>query len=229
MPTAALTDTEFGSITLRRSRLSRAIRLKIDGRGLISISMPPRTPLFFAKQLLNSSRPFIRRTLQKVQRTPLIHGDLIGKTHRLAISQGELGSRLIGTTLHVTLPPDLPADSPQAQQFIKDAALKALRTQAKAYLTRQLQSLATQHNFNYSKLRFTNAGTRWGSCSSHGTISLNIWLMQLPFEHIDYVLIHELCHTRHMNHSPDFWGLVETILPNFRQLKHELKQHHPYA
>jgi predicted metal-dependent hydrolase len=226
---ASLTDTEFGTIALRRNRLSRAIRLKIDGRGLISISMPLRTPLFFAKQLLNNSRPFIRNNLQKLTRTQLKHGDLIGKTHRLAINQGELTSRLIGTTLHVSLPDHLPVESPSAQAFIKEAALKALRTQAKAYLSRQLEQLAQKYGFSYTKLRFTNAGTRWGSCSSQGTISLNIWLMQLPFDHIDYVLIHELCHTRHMNHSPNFWGLVETILPNYRQVRHALKQHHPYA
>lgn len=226
---ASLTDTEFGTIALRRNRLSRAIRLKIDGRGLISISMPLRTPLFFAKQLLNNSRPFIRNNLQKLTRTPLKHGDLIGKTHRLVIDSGELSSRLAGTTLHVSLPDHLPVESPSAQGFIKEAALKALRTQAKAYLSRQLQQLAQTYGFTYSKLRFTNAGTRWGSCSSHGTISLNIWLMQLPFDHIDYVLIHELCHTRHMNHSPSFWGLVETILPNYRQTRRDLKQHHPYA
>ncbi len=224
-----LVDTEFGTIALRRNRLSRAIRLKIDGRGLISISMPMRTPLFFAKQLLNNSRPFIRNNLQKITRTSLKHGDLIGKTHRLAITTGELGSRLIGTTLHVTLPNHMPVDAPNTQAFIKQAALKALRTQAKAYLSRQLELLAAKHGFVYSKLRFTNAGTRWGSCSSQGTISLNIWLMQLPFDHIDYVLIHELCHTRHMNHSPRFWELVETILPNYRQTKRDLKQHHPYA
>lgn len=226
----ALLDDEFGTVTLRRNRLSRNVKLRIDGRGSLSISLPPRTPLFLAKKLLDDSRDFIRRSLQKIpEQTPLLHGDLIGKSHRLVINTGDFGSRLVGTELHITLPSHLAVTSLSAQQYIKDAALKALRTQAKAYLSRQLHSLAVHHNFAYNNLRFTNAGTRWGSCSSRGTISLNIWLMQLPFEQIDYVLIHELCHTRHMNHSAAFWSLVETILPNYRELRRNLKQHHPYA
>ena len=145
------------------------------------------------------------------------------------VSEGpELASRLVETTLHITLPTSLPIESPAAQTFIKQAALKALRKQAKAYLTRRVTSLAAEHGFHFNDIRFSNAGTRWGSCSSKGTLSLNIWLMQLPFELIDYVLIHELCHTRQMNHSPQFWLQVEAILPNYKELRRTLKAQHPY-
>lgn len=181
--------------------------------------------------MVDSSREYIRRNLAKIvsRHAVLRDGDLIGKTHRLNIINGETGSRLIGTTLQISLPPGTDHTSQEAQKFIKDAALKALRTQAKAYLSRQLGNLAEQHGFYYTKLRFSNAGTRWGSCSNKGTISLNIWLMQLPFDLIDYVIIHELCHTRAMNHSALFWSHVESILPNYRELRRRLKQQQPYA
>lgn len=225
-------DQEFGPITIRRSRLSRNVRLRIGQNGKISISLPTRAPLFFAKQLINSSRNDIRHNLQKIaaSRTLLHHGDLIGKTHKLHIGFGrERRSRIVGTTLEVSLPIQTSPESHENQAYIRNAALKALRTQAKAYLTRRLQQLATSHGFSYQKVRFTNAGTRWGSCSSSGTISLNIWLMQLPFELIDYVLIHELCHTRQMNHSPNFWLQVETVLPDYKIKRRVLKTQQPYA
>jgi predicted metal-dependent hydrolase len=225
-------DVEFGAVAVRRSKLSRHIKLKIDARGSISVSMPMRAPLFLAKTLIAQSRPQIRTHLAKAgeDRALLMHGDVIGKSHRLAISEAEVfGSRLIGTFLHVTVPYSTPHDSHEAQLFIKEAALKALRTQSKAYLTRRLEALATEHGFRYQTIRFSNAGTRWGSCSTNGTISLNIWLMQLPFTLIDYVLIHELCHTRHMNHSARFWELVESILPDYRVRRTALKAQHPYV
>lgn len=227
----SLIDPEFGAITLRRSHLARRVKLKMDTGGNLSISLPLGVPKFFAKRLINQSRSFIRehRAKFKQERAVLNHGDLIGKTHRLHITPGDTyASRLINTELHVTLPHTETIDSNESQNFIKQAALKALRVQAKSYLSRRLQALADTHGFRYSKLRFNTAGTRWGSCSSRQAINLNIWLMQLPFELIDYVLVHELCHTHHMNHSADFWGLVESILPQYRDLRSTLKQQQPY-
>ncbi len=226
-----LNDSEFGAITLRRSALARSVRLKISQNGKISISLPKYAPLYLAKRLLDQSRSQVRENLTQTQDnlTPLSHGDIIGKSHQLVISDGpELTSRLVDTTLHITVPNMMATHSPEVQIYIKQAALKALRKQARAYLTRRLSALANQHGFIFSGTRFSNAGTRWGSCSTQGTISLNIWLMQLPFELIDYVILHELCHTREMNHSPRFWAHVEALIPNYRQLRHDLKAQHPY-
>jgi predicted metal-dependent hydrolase len=231
MATNLLEDAEFGAVTIRRSHLSRSLRLKVNERGALVISMPKRAPLYLAKQLLDDAREQVRRTIQKAQTQLVVlqSGDLIGKSHRLVIRESdELSGRLIGTFIEVTVPPHMAVESQEVQDYIKQFALKALRTQAKAYLSRQLQTLATRYGFMYSNVRFSNAGTRWGSCSSSGTISLNIWLMQLPFELIDYVIVHELCHTRQMNHSPKFWSLVEAILPNYKLLRRALKAQRPY-
>jgi predicted metal-dependent hydrolase len=228
---SVIQDAEFGAVTVRRSRLSRHIKLKIDQRGSISISMPLRAPLFMAKNLLAQSRTQVRTHLAKAQaeQAVLTNGSLIGKSHKLSIIHGyEFSSRLSGAELQVTIPVGVQATDQQAQLFIKEAALKALRTQAKAYLSRRLSAMAVEHGFLFTSLRFSNAGTRWGSCSSSGTISLNIWLMQLPFDLIDYVIIHELCHTRHMDHSDRFWAEVEAILPDYRERRRRLKAERPY-
>lgn len=227
-----ISDPEFGEISLRRTSLSRNIRLKLDSRGLISISLPKRAPLFLAKQLLNDSRASIRSSLAKIRKSKPQYqaGDIIGKVHRLRIEQDDsvgYSHRLDKNELVVFTPVAASAD--MVQRTIHEGIAKALRVQAKSYLPRRIKALADAHGFYYSKLRFSSAGTRWGSCSSEGTISLNIWLMQLPFELIDYVILHELSHTRHMNHSDAFWDELSNFVPNYRDLRRELKRHHPYA
>ena len=229
---AKLTDTEFGEIALRRTSLGRNIRLKLDSRGIISISLPKRAPLFLAKQLLNDSRASIRQSLAKITSAKQTYrdGDIIGKVHRLRVEQDDsvgYSHRLDKNELVVFTPVAAPVD--MVQKTIHEGIAAALRVQAKSYLPRRLKTLADQHGFQYSKLRFSSAGTRWGSCSSERTISLNIWLMQLPFELIDYVILHELSHTRHMNHGEEFWAELASFVPHYKELRRKLKEHHPYA
>jgi hypothetical protein len=225
---STLLDPEFGKVSLRRSRLAKNVRLKLDARGVISISLPTRTPLFMAKRLLDGSRHNLRKLLADITKSRRSYndGDVVGKSHRLRFEQGDIYKhRLYQTDLIVTHPPN--PEQTKLDHIIHQAVSKALRVQAQAYLPRRVDQLAGAYDFTYQKLRFSSAGTRWGSCSSQGTISLNIWLMQLPFELIDYVIIHELCHTKHMNHSPTFWQLVATYCPDHATKRKILRAHRP--
>ena len=82
---------------------------------------------------------------------------------------------------------------------------------------------ANKHNLNVNQVRIKNQKTMWGSCSSKNNINLNYLLIMAPAEVIDYVIIHELAHTIHRNHSVDFWRLVRLIMPDFQQHKQWLK------
>ena len=229
---AVIEDSEFGTVQLRRSQTGRNVRLRLDARGIISISLPKRAPMFLARQLLEDSRDSIRRSLLKIRAGKPVyqHGDVIGKVHRLRIEQNDsVGySHRLGKNELVVFTP-VAAAPDKIQHTIHEGIAKALRVQAKSYLPRRLKTLADNHGFRYSKLRFSSAGTRWGSCSSEGTISLNIWLMQLPFELIDYVILHELCHTQHMNHGEKFWELLGKLNPAYKDHRDRLKRYQPYA
>ncbi|MBO4662813.1 MAG: M48 family metallopeptidase [Bacteroidaceae bacterium] len=92
-----------------------------------------------------------------------------------------------------------------------DEELKYLRKAAKQYLPIRLAELAQQFNFHYTGLKIQSSRTRWGSCSGTNSINLSLFLMRVPEHLIDYVILHELCHTVHHDHSDRFWALMDEV------------------
>jgi len=106
---------------------------------------------------------------------------------------------------------------------VQAAEVERLRIQAKAALPPRLAELAALHGFTYNNVRIKHNVSNWGSCSELGNINLNLNLMRVP-EHLrDYVMLHELCHLRYMNHGPEFHALLEEVCPDHRALARELK------
>ncbi|HCH33985.1 MAG: hypothetical protein UY35_C0001G0060 [Candidatus Saccharibacteria bacterium GW2011_GWC2_48_9] len=226
---ASLIDEEFGEITIRTSHRSRHIRLSVAPDGSLRASMPVFATSRSLKKLINTSREDIRGMLHT--QAPKVHyedGMRIGKSHSLIVTPGgKLQVKRQDLKIMLSLPNELTVNDMAVQTEIRSAMQAALRVEAKHYLPRRLATLARSADCHYEKVRFSHASTRWGSCSSNGTISLNIALMQLPFQLIDYVLVHELCHTKQMNHSQDFWHLVEAEDPDYKAHRRTLKQYNP--
>ncbi|MFZ2126409.1 MAG: SprT family zinc-dependent metalloprotease [Candidatus Microsaccharimonas sp.] len=222
-------DEEFGKITIRRSARASQVRLRVAPDGTLRASLPLYAPTFLVKRLIKSSRQELRNLLSQSQpKTTYLDGMQIGKSHYLTIRPGaKLSTTRRGQQITVNLPPNLSLEDSQVVRVIRDGVIAALRIEAKSYLPKRLAFLAQKYDFQYEKVRFSHASGRWGSCSSQGTISLNIALMKLPFELIDYVIIHELAHTRHMNHSAAFWELVSVGDPLYVQHRRALKQEAP--
>ena len=100
-----------------------------------------------------------------------------------------------------------------------------LRKQAKAYLPGRLAELATQHGFSYNQVRIKHNASNWGSCSVKKNINLNLNLMRLPAELQDYVMLHELCHLKYMDHGKEFHALLESVCPNHKALRAKLREY----
>ena len=111
--------------------------------------------------------------------------------------------------------PDLPS-------FTK-AELQALAQQAKAELPDRVRHFAAMMGVTYGNITIRAQHTRWGSCSSKGNLNFNCLLMLMPPEVRDYVIVHELCHRKEMNHSQKFWAEVEKVLPDYKPHKKWLK------
>lgn len=108
---------------------------------------------------------------------------------------------------------------PLSSEEIEKLVQKALQV-----LPEKVEHYARIIGVTYGRITIRNQKTRWGSCSSKGNLNFNCQLMRLPEELQDYVVVHELCHRKEMNHSSDFWKEVEYIMPDYQERRARLKQ-----
>jgi predicted metal-dependent hydrolase len=151
----------------------------------------------------------------------------------------EIKLAAIGKTWHVTAKPtgaasvvvrELGSDrllvfgNIENESLCREALTRWLLRKTREYLVPRLEQLSERTGLRYIRTFVKRPKTRWASCSRHRSISLNAKLLFLPFEYVDYVLIHELCHLTEMNHSKRFWALVEHHSPEFRKLDKHLRE-----
>lgn len=108
---------------------------------------------------------------------------------------------------------------------LSDTEITALTQRAAIVIPERVRHFAPIIGVTYGRITIRHQKTRWGSCSSSGNLNFNCMLMNTTPELIDYVVVHELCHRKQMNHSPLFWAEVEKVLPNYRDLRKELRQY----
>ena len=110
-----------------------------------------------------------------------------------------------------------------SDNFSTDIIIKMIRCGAKDFLPKRVDFWAKKYNLDFSEINIKNMTSRWGSCSSLGAITLNLHLMRLPLELIDYVILHELAHLKHHNHSERFWTFLDKICPESDVFNKKLK------
>lgn len=110
------------------------------------------------------------------------------------------------------------------QERLTDAEIKELADKALKYIPERVAHFARIIGVDYGRITIRNQKTRWGSCSSKGNLNFNCLLMMTPSEVIDYVVVHELCHRKEMNHSKAFWNEVEKVMPNYKDYIKWLKE-----
>jgi len=217
------------TITVYKRRANRSLRLSIAPNGQVRVSIPAWASYASGISFAESRRDWIK---SQQRRSPLLLPDqAIGKAHHLRFVANSLStrttSRILMSDIQVTHPVSIDASSPSVQKVATSASIRALRAQAEKLLPQRLANLAQDHGYHYRKVSIKQMKSRWGSCDQHGDIVLNLFLMQLPWECIDYVLIHELVHTKVLRHGPDFWQAMEQELPQVVQLRRLIRSHQP--
>lgn len=216
-------------MVLAKRKNAKNIRLSISAAGKVRVGMPNWVPYAAGISFVKSRSEWVNQHTENHQPKLLNDGDRIGKSYRLNYRYDSkitgVRTRIIGQNLHVTT--SYPLASQITQSAVIRVSERALKLEAAKLLPPRLESLAKQNKYSYQKVLIKRMASRWGSCSSHGVITLNYFLMQLPWEMIDYVLTHELIHTKHLNHSPVFWAEFEKVYPNAKQTRRQIKQFRP--
>ncbi len=217
------------TVKIYKRRSARNLRLSVDPKGGVKVSIPTWAPYKTGLEFARSRASWIR---QNARVAPVLsHNQAIGKAHRLQFkidsSKAKPTSRISDNAVTISFPPHIDETDLSVQSLAQKAGLKALRLQAESLLPQRLKVLADKFGFSYNEVSVKDLKSRWGSCDQSKNIVLSLYLMQLPWDLIDYVLLHELTHTEVLRHGPDFWNYMEKILPGTKQLKKRLKAYQP--
>lgn len=205
----------IGDVSITKRRGQRTIRLSVSG-GVVKVSQPSWLPYSAGEAFLRSKIEWVRE--HHKPKNMYRSDQLIGKSHALTIRYADKRSqRIKDGTVSVNLAFGESELSTTTQTYIKKAIQKALRNEAEGYLPARTRQLADISGLNFKSVTVKQLKRRWGSCNGKKEITYNLHLMELENKLIDYVILHELCHTKHMNHGPNFWNLMEQVYPGAKK------------
>ncbi len=220
---------DIGTITVYKRRDARSIRLSVDHNNKVKVTMPIWAPYAAGVNFAKAKRAWLLQQLASQAKQLLAPGSSVGKQHRLlyvAKPGAQVRSRATKAgVIIIRHDTDQTWQDSAVQAVAERAAIRALRTEAEDTLPGRLQALAAKHGFRYRSVAIRQLKSRWGSCDQDQNITLNLYLMQLPWHLIDYVLLHELTHTNVMQHGPTFWAAMERVEPNTAQHRKEMREY----
>ena len=224
----------IGPVIFRKSYRARRISIRISETERVQVIIPYVVSYREGIRFLEKKKDWVRRALHNMHentspgQTFQPGENVFTRHHKLFLTpterDGFSGKIQEGITT-LFYPSSLSVNDPKMKHIISRLYIETLRTEARLYLPVRVSQLAAQHGFIYRKIFLKNMKTRWGSCSAALNINLNIHLMQLPSHLIDYVILHELVHTVHKNHGPDFWKALDRITGKAKTLDRELKNY----
>lgn len=210
---------------LIRSR-RRTVGLEVSDRGELIVRAPKNLSRESISEVLRKHRRWITKKLAEAEERQKFHkprkfeeGETfpyIGNEYPLRLAPGSRRFLAFDGRCFIL--------SSAAGDGTRELFLRLYRKLARKYLSARLKRLASLNGLRFKKFRLSSARTRWGSCSAQGTISLTWRLIMAPPEIIDYVIIHELAHTKEKNHSPAFWDLVGRHIPDYKEKRRWLKK-----
>ena len=228
----------IGKVSVAYSDRAKYVSIRVRPRQVVLV-VPRRCTLREALVFLDRKREWVKSALKKneerlskdqvVVLDESIEYRTLTFTARIVRVEGvHFQSVLKDGVLTISCPKSADLKAENVQTLIRKVIERAMMVEAKRVLPERLTFIANKCGLCYASCHVRNVRTIWGSCTKESHISLNLYLMRLPQHLIDYVLIHELCHTVEMNHSDRFWSLVDSFTDGrSKELRKELRGYHP--
>ena len=215
---------------LRISHRVRYARLQIKPFGGLEVVIPPRFPRHQVPGLVAKHAGWARRQLARQSQLR----QSVRLPAHLALAFDNSSTPVIYSADPLQVNYELFAELAAEKITIDATDYRERRRKLRSWVRRRawqsfpalLGEISTQTGLGFNRLSIRSQKTRWGSCSIRGNISLNDQLLFMPAKTVEYLMIHELCHTRHLNHSKAFWGLVEHHCPDYRNHEQLLSKPH---
>ena len=226
-----ISDKDFGKIhfVVRRSARNITMRVKEDG---LHVTTPPYRSITALLEAIAPFRERLRNVCSEVKPKPFdLNFSIEAECFRLKLETSPLKNFTVSMrdeTVVIACPAHADFTTDRVQTLVKNAVMRAMRKKAEEYVPPLVQYWSSLFDLPYNKVTISKARSRWGSCSSKRDISLSFYLMLLPAHLMDYVILHELAHTREMNHGPKFWELLNQLTDGKAlALRKELRMHRP--
>jgi len=229
MPAKVISIPEIGEVHIYKRRKSKNLKLSLNHQGKVRVTTPYWLPYSAAIKYAETKKDWI---VQNTPRRQIInHLARIGKYHRINYipdsNRTNISTRLTMNQINIFHPAHIEFESLIVQESASKASIRALKKQSEALLPNRLAEIARQKQFDYADVGVKQLTGRWGSCSSKKEIILSCFLIQLPWHLIDYVILHELTHTKVMRHGRPFWDEMAKHTNNLKQLRKEIKDYNP--
>jgi len=227
----------IGEIKMTRNNRIKRLAIAVRPFSGVRVNVPYNVSFDNAEKFIFEKRSWIKINLNKIQRIedhyPTFdnNSEYATREHRLKIiphNKNTIKLIVRDKYIYAFYPSYADVRDERVQKAIRRAVIATWRIEAKKYLLKRVEELASKYGFKFSKIFIKNAKTRWGSCSSANNINLNLQLMRLPEHLIDYIILHELAHTIHKNHGKAFWNLLNNISENAKALNKEIKKYNIY-
>lgn len=224
----------LGKILFKKNRRSKTISIRVKPFTGTVVSLPFYASYKTAEDFVYSKKEWIKKSLSKIKDAESQRSIFDESTqfrtryHILKIQSAntdKISSYVFKSTINIKYPTKNSVASEEVQDEIRKGIIKALRIEAKEYLPLRVKTLAEKYGFKYNNIYIKNLSSRWGSCSKRNNINLNLHLMRLPDNLIDYVILHELVHTVEKNHGSNFWAKLNSITGDAKALSKEVKNY----
>ncbi len=225
MPAKEIALDGIGIVKIYKRKGARSIRLSVVGDGSVRVTQPRWLPYRAGLEFATSRKSWIAKNI--VPKNILVNRQNIGKSYQLFIVSDDIVNsprvRVSQKQIIVKAPRNMSPDTELVQKAAVRGVEKALKAETEELLIPRLRMLSKEHGFSFRSVEVKKLKSRWGSCSQYKDIVLNSYLIQLPWDLIDYVLLHELQHTTVLAHGNKFWKELGNHVINLKEKRKTIK------